>query len=47
MRDRRLVLETLSSVKEREIPVLAEILGYGMAMDTCGFRTSVWVVKVW
>lgn len=35
-----LVLETLSSVKEREIPVLAEILGYGMAMDTCGFQNQ-------
>jgi 3-oxoacyl-(acyl-carrier-protein) synthase len=32
-----IVLETLSSAKERSAEILAEVLGYGMAMDTESF----------
>lgn len=32
-----IVLETLSSAKERSARILAEVLGYGMAMDTGSF----------
>ncbi|NLG16988.1 MAG: radical SAM protein [Fibrobacter sp.] len=35
-----LVLETLESVKERGVPVLAEVLGYGMSMDLDGFENQ-------